>query len=195
MFAVGHLALGYVTGKASSKTLDLKINLPFLFAFSILPDIDLLIPYIEHRGPTHSIILTSLISLPLFMGYGKTMLPYFLAIVQHSLIGDFLTGGVQLLWPIEQTWYGLENPLLSPVNMAMEWIAFTASLTFMLRTGDFHELLKPHPLNLTLILSITTICLPMLTGLPIKVPPMLIIPHLIYLAMFTLSILRDLKAH
>ena len=193
MFAVGHLAFGYMIGKASSRISNLKVSIPLIFTFSVLPDIDLLIPYLVHRGPTHSIIVMILISLPFLVTYGKTVIPYLLATAQHSLIGDFLTGGTQLFWPINQGWYGLPISVLSQVNITMEWVFLLVSLTLMLKAGDFHELLKPHPLNLALILPTFAICSQMLTGLPIKIPIELFVPHFIYLFVFALAILKDIK--
>jgi hypothetical protein len=57
MYAVGHFALGYLTSKIASKSLNVNINLPLIFLASVLPDIDLLIPGLHHRGPLHSIIV------------------------------------------------------------------------------------------------------------------------------------------
>ena len=71
MFSVGHLAFGYLSGRASSKLLNVNINIPLLFLVSILPDIDLLIPGVEHRGPTHSMIVLCTLSLPALMIYKK----------------------------------------------------------------------------------------------------------------------------
>ena len=88
MYAVGHFALGYLTGKIASKSLAVKINLPLLFLASVFPDIDLLIPGLEHRGPLHSVV---------FFFVKKRVAPYFVAVIQHSIIGDFLTGEIQLL--------------------------------------------------------------------------------------------------
>jgi len=49
--------VGYVTGKASSRFLDIRINIPLALTLSILPDVDILIPEPKHCGPTHSVIL------------------------------------------------------------------------------------------------------------------------------------------
>ena len=194
MFAVGHVALGYLLGKITSKLTETEIKIPVLLALTILPDIDLLMPGIRHRGPTHSMIVIVLSSLPFLIVYGKTVIPYIIAIVQHSLIGDYLTGGgIQLFWPMNQKWYGLGTCPSSSINIAMEWISCVASLALMTKMGDLRELLKPHPLNLILLIPISSIYSPMFLGFPIQVPNNLIIPHLTYLALFALSILIDLK--
>lgn len=196
MYAVGHLALGYITGKATGKLLNVKVNLPLLFLASIIPDIDLLIPGLQHRGPTHSLIISILIFIPLAAYYGKKATPYFIALTQHSLIGDYLTSeGIQLLWPINSTnYYGLPIEITSLTNILLEWILFLTAFTILLKTRDAQTLLQPHPSNLLLSIPTFTVLLPTLLSFPEYVPPALIIPHLTYITIFTISILIDFKA-
>ena len=194
MFAVGHLALGYVVGKVFSKILNRRVNIPLIFVLSLLPDVDLLIPYIRHRGPTHSLIVMIIASLLLMMVYGRAVIPYFFTMAQHSLIGDYLTGGVQLFWPINREWYGLKAyQVSSTMNLTIEWVLFLVSIALLLKTRDFYELLSPHLMNLSLIVPIAAICAPLLLRFPVKVPIKLIIPHIIYLTIFAASILKDVK--
>jgi len=195
MYAVGHLALGYITGRATSKLLNVNINIPLLFLASIIPDIDLLIPGLQHRGPTHSLIISILIFIPLVAYCGKKAIPYFIALTQHSLIGDYLTsGGIQLLWPINSThYYGLPIEITSLTNITIEWIFFLTAFTILLKTRDAWTLFQPHQSNLLLSIPTFTVLLPTLLSFPEYVPPALIIPHLTYLTTFTISILIDLK--
>ena len=86
MYAVGHIALGYILGKITANLTKTRINLPLIFGLSILPDIDLIIPRISHRGPTHSIITVLILFTSLFFYYGRKILPYIVAYAQHSLI-------------------------------------------------------------------------------------------------------------
>ena len=67
MFAVGHMALSYIVGKLSAKPLGVNLNIPLVLTLSVLPDIDLLIPMLEHGGPAHSIVLYSIIALPMIL--------------------------------------------------------------------------------------------------------------------------------
>ena len=193
MYAVGHLALGYLFGKAAEKLLNLKVNLPLLFLASIISDIDLLIPGLEHRGPTHSLIILTLFSLPLFAIYGKNTAPYFIALTQHSLIGDYLTGGVQLLWPLTGHMYGATLEVASLTNVVLEWGFFLTSLTIMLKTKDVQILFSKHPCNLLLSVPVATVLLPTLLSFPLAVPLELVLPHLIYLTLFSFAILIDCK--
>jgi len=197
MWAVGHLALGYLTGKATSKPLRENIDIPLLFLASIIPDVDLLIPSL-HRGPTHSLVVYALFFIPFFILFGKKTIIYFVALSQHALLGDFLaTGGmmgVQLLWPLTPTWYTTPFYITTLTNVYVEWTFFLASMMIMLKRRDFQKLFEPHPLNLLLTIPAFAIILPVFLGIPFPAPLGLFIPHLIWLALLAYSILTDSKA-
>ena len=194
MYAVGHLALGYLSGKTASKILGVKINIPLLFLASVLPDIDLLIPGLEHRGPMHSVIVFCLLFLPIFILFKKRAIPYFLALIQHSLIGDYLTGWTQLLWPITTNWYGLGMEITSLTNILIEWTLFLTSTAILFKTRDAWLLFQQHPSNMILAIPVLTVLLPTLLSFPLYVSLELVIPHLSYLTLFAFSILVDLRA-
>jgi membrane-bound metal-dependent hydrolase YbcI (DUF457 family) len=165
-----------------------------LLAASVLADIDLLIPGLDHRGPTHSIILLTLFLTPALMKYGKKAIPYYIALIQHIILGDFLTGGqgIQLLWPITTDSYGLGICMETLPAVFLEWTLFVGCLVIMLKTKDAQILFQSHQANLILTLPAAALLLPMLFGFPWHIPPALIIPHLTYLTIFTISILKDL---
>jgi len=122
-------------------------------------------------------------------------IPYFIALMQHILIGDFLTGGgIQLLWPITQTWYGIETPIASLANTLLEWFSFLTASAMMLATRDMHKLLKSSQSNLLLSVPVLTVLLPSFLHFPLTVPPSLLIPHLFYLGLFIASLLFFLKS-
>lgn len=194
MYTVGHLALGYLSGKAASKILDVSINIPLLFLASVLPDIDLLIPGLYHRGPLHSVILFCLLFLPIFILFKKIAIPYFVALTQHVLIGDYLIGWTQLLWPITTNWYGLGMEITSLTNILIEWALFLTSTTILFKTRDAWLLFQQHPSSMILAIPVLTGLLPTLLSFPLYIPPELVIPHLIDIALLTSSILVGLKA-
>lgn len=170
------------------------MNIPLLFVASIISDIDILIPGLKHRGPTHSLIIFSLLFLPAFMAYGKRATSYFIAIIQHSIIGDYPTGrGIQLFWPVTLHWYGIGIKMTSLTNILVEWTFFLTSITLMLKAKDARTLFQHHPSNLLLSIPVFTVLLPILFSSHSSVSLELIIPHLTYLAIFILSILIDLK--
>ncbi len=190
MFAVGHIALGYLIGKISADLTGTKLKISILFSLAILPDIDLIIPGLKHRGPTHSIIIIALSALPFLIFYRKTAVPYVLAVLQHVIPGDYVIGGIQLFWPITQRWYGLYYCPASIVSGALEWILFAASLLLLFRTKDMKKILGWHALNFALIPPLVAVISP-LFRFPIGLPSTLLIPHLAYMLLFVFSILRS----
>jgi hypothetical protein len=194
MYAVGHFALGYLTGKLASKSLDVNVNLPLLFLASVFPDIDILIPGLVHRGPLHSVILFCLLFLPIFAIYKKRAAPYFVAVIQHIIIGDYIIGGdLQLLWPLTTNTYGFHINIASLTNIALEWCLFLISMMFIIKTKDTVFLFKPHPSNMILAIPVLTVLLPTLISFPLYVPLALLIPHIVYLILLTVPIIIDLK--
>ena len=190
MFAVGHLAMGYLSAKVFQKFLRIDINLPLIFFLSLIPDVDLLIPGLVHRGITHSIIVLTLMFIPIFLLYRKTSIPYFVAIGQHSLIGDFFTGGIQMLWPVTSNWYGYRIGVLSIANISIEWASFLLAMIILVNTNDLRLLFRSQRSNLLLVVPSGAIFISSFTGMSIRAPTVLLIPHLVFLAVFMLSMLR-----
>ena len=133
MLAFGHIALGYITGKIVSKATDQSINIPAIWTLSLLPDIDLLIPYLQHRGPTHSIIVALIIFTPLFIIASWKAAPYFASLASHSLIGDYLTGRTQLFWPLSLEWFEYERAmrLRSALELYTEFALFAVMIAIL----------------------------------------------------------------
>ncbi|WGM90658.1 MAG: metal-dependent hydrolase [Candidatus Bathyarchaeum tardum] len=196
MFAVGHFALGYLTGKLFSKFLNVHVSLPWLFLVSVFPDVDILFPFLEHRGPLHSVLFWCLIFVPLFWIYRKRAAPYFVAVLQHSLIGDFLTGGSQLLWPFSLESYGLDIGIRSTFNLGLEWVLFIASVLVMFKAKDLKMLLKPDSTNFVLLIPLMTVLLPIIVSFPLYISMVLLVPHLFFVGLFGISLyvaLRDFQ--
>jgi len=190
MFAVGHVALGYLTGKATSKLLNVKINIPLLFFASIIPDIDLFLG-LEHRGPTHSIVVQTVVFIPILLTYRKQAAPVFASLIQHSILGDLLAGA-QIFWPITSQWYGTQICVTNIVSIFLEWSAFLAFMAIFLVTKDIKSLFQHHQYNLLLTIPVFTVILPAFLQFPLAVPIALIIPHLILLAILASSIAANL---
>lgn len=208
MFAVGHLGLGYLLGSASSRLSSVDVNVSYLFLLSILPDVDLVTRRfgLQHRGQTHSLVLFSVVFLPLFLVFRRKAFPYFVALFQHTLIGDLLTGnGVQLFWPLSSDWYEIRliGSATGITNITVEWVAFLASMLFLFKLKDIWFFAKPHKSNLVLSIPLAFVSFSLLTfaapflGFPrilhyFDVPAALIIPHVAFFLLFTLAILVDL---
>jgi hypothetical protein len=198
-FAVGHLALGYLTGKASARLLNTEANVPLLLTLSILPDIDMLILMLPHGGPTHSVILYLALAFPAILVWKKQTIPYIIAIVSHPLLGDYPTriyqaSGVQLFYPLTSEWFAAGIQGAMSFFVYLELILFAVFLSIMLTTKDLSALIKPHPSNWLLGIPIATALLPVFLRFPLPVPAELVIPHIALIALLGIPIFTDLKA-
>lgn len=208
MFAVGHMAIAYLLGKGTSKSLHVKLNIPILLVLSILPDIDIFYDFLTgsaiHRGPTHSIIIAALAFIPFFVIFRKKAIPYFLALISHPLIGDFLVGGrLQLFWPLSTNQYGLHElggpyiDIFSPVNIILELSLFIVATIVLYKTGDWKVFFSRNKTSLILIIPVATVLLPSTIGYPFSnslllSEPILALAHLFYLALFSIAIIKVL---
>jgi hypothetical protein len=193
-FAVGHIALAYLLGKSSARLLKTKIYIPLILALSVIPDIDILFyPVIEHRGPIHSIVVILAVFLPFFFVYRKAAVPYCIAVIQHSLVGDFLAGGrIRLFWPITSQYFGTNISIRSPTNVANEWMFFLIASAVMIAAKDIHRLLRPAKTSLILAIPTFTVLLPTVLEYPLNVPLWLMPPHVFYLILFLTAIVATL---
>jgi membrane-bound metal-dependent hydrolase YbcI (DUF457 family) len=198
VFAIGHFALGYLVGKGSAKFAKVKLNLPLLLAASILPDIDLLLRFVMHRGPTHSFLTISFLMIPFFIVYRKQAIPYYTALLSHVFIGDFITGGIQLFWPLSHNLFGVLNLDVRSLPIAItELVLFAITLPIMYKLGDLQTLLKPHNWNWALIIPFGSVLGPLLSagrGQESSLPLLLVVPSLFFLVIFAYSMLVELRA-
>jgi len=200
-FAIGHFALGYLFGKGSSSLLKVEVNMPLLLLVSILPDIDLALGFITHRGPSHSLIVITLLSLPFFAVYKKQMVPYYLALLSHVLIGDLITGGSQMFWPLTEKSYGvLYFKVTSPMDAPIELILIIVALSFMVKLKDLEPFLLPGIFNLTLVIPFGATLGPLLQtaraislGFDYDLPLLLVVPSLFFVVLFAIAIIVELR--
>ncbi len=197
MFAIGHFALGYLSGKGSARVLKTSLNVPLLLAVSILPDVDLLLQMYNmdfmHRGPLHSLVTFTVIMIPFFIIYRKRAIPYYAVLLSHSLIGDFFTGGVQLFWPLNLDGFG--NTLIGVGTMAdavIEFSLFAAVTALMYKAGDLQVLLRTNKSNFALAVAFFAVLGPVAAmgrNWGGSLPTALIPPSIFWLAVFAYSIL------
>jgi len=135
-----------------------------------------------------------MVFIPIFAIYRRKAIPYFLALIQHPLIGDYIAGSpLQLLWPLTTQYYGMGIGIKSQTNITIEWLIFLASMTIMLKTKDIMTFFQPRNSNLILSIPTFTVLLPTFLAFPLEVPPILILPHLVFVILFLTSILIDLR--
>ena len=167
------------------------MNLPLLLAASVLPDIDLLLRFIMHRGLTHSILTITVLMIPFFVVYRRQAIPYYAALLTHILIGDFFTGGIQLFWPLSHNWFGALNFEVTSMPIALtELTLFLITIPLMYKFGDLQTLLKPHNKNWALIIPLGALLGPLLSlgrGQENALPLILVVPSLFYIGLCVYS--------
>jgi membrane-bound metal-dependent hydrolase YbcI (DUF457 family) len=135
--------------------------------------------------------------IPFFIAYRKQAIPYFAALLSHILIGDFFTGGIELLWPITHNWYGALNlDVISLPVAATELALFLVTVPLIYKSGDLKTLLNPHNRNWALIIPLGALLGPLLSlgrDTEASIPALLIIPSLFYIAIFAYSIILWLR--
>lgn len=204
------MSIAYLLGKGSSKLLHTKINLPLIFVLSIIPDVDIIFDLLTgaelHRGPSHSVVLAFLVFIPFFVVYRKQAIPYFLALISHSLIGDFIIGGkLMLLWPLSSRQFGLAElggpfiSIYSPIDAVLEISFFVVAMAVLWKSGDWHVFFSDAKSNLLLIIPVTTVLLPTTIGYPfsrslLMDDPTLGIAHLVFLVLFMIAIVTTLRS-
>jgi hypothetical protein len=198
------MAIAYLLSKGTGRLLKVNFNIPLILVLSLIPDIDIVFEFLLnspiHRGPTHSLITAILVFVPFFWVYRQKAVPYFAALASHSVIGDFIIGGqLQLLWPLSTQEYGLHElgfpyiNIYNPVNIALEFILFVIAIVVMFKTRDIFRFFRNSKLNLILTIPIFTVLLPTFASYPLHVPYLLLVPHLFYLLLFSISVLIVLK--
>jgi len=194
------MALGYILGKGSARLVKTNFNIPLVLVLSVIPDIDILAEHIDglasvipHRGPIHSVLVALVVFIPIFIIYHKAALPYFIALIQHALIGDYFIGGqLELFWPITPQKFGFPTDIQSIQNVGLELSLFTVSIILLLATKDLYKMLQPDRSNLILAIPTFTVLLPTFADYPLRVPILMIPPHVIYTIIFAASIIIEL---
>jgi hypothetical protein len=110
-----HAAMGYLIARGLSHPLKLEgyIDYRLVMFLSILPEIDNFSPFeyatpLGHHGISHSWIIATLVALPFLAIWGTVAIPYYIAYIQHILVGDLLANAVPLLAPFTYAQYGVE---------------------------------------------------------------------------------------
>ena len=146
MYPLGHMALGYFSARATRSVTKGKINLFLVWFISVSPDIDVLIPSLTHRGPTHSLAAILIFAVPVLV-LRREWLPYVASLGSHALIGDLITGtnhspGSMLFWPFSSYFVdiGVYLRMGSAVELGFELLLFTLMILVFRSEINFRDL-------------------------------------------------------
>jgi membrane-bound metal-dependent hydrolase YbcI (DUF457 family) len=135
--------------------------------------------------------------IPFFVVYRKQAIPYFAALLSHILIGDFFTGGIQLIWPVSHDLFGALNFEVNSIPIALtELLLFLLTVPLMYKLGDLQTLLRPCNKNWALVIPLGAIIGPLLAvgrGQENALPALLIVPSLFYVCLFAYSLFVWIK--
>ena len=196
-------------GKVASKLVGSELNLGLLFTVSVLPDLDLMFFwFLKHRGPTHSLMFVLLVSLPVIVVYRKKAIPYIVALLSHSLIGDIYSSGIQFFWPFSTDWFFVSTiSNRTGISVGLELALFVVCSLVMFVSKDFQRVLVSKTNRLFWLVPfgavLGTFFLNFI-GYYVEISVLLVIPCFFYIvlfgfAMFGLeikggSVVRDQKA-
>ena len=184
MFAVGHISAAYLLTRGLKRVGWPSMSIPLVWAFSLLPDLDLLIPGVRHMGPTHSLLFAIVVLTFLILYRGREATPYFLAYASHTILGDMIVyRDVQFLWPLTQRPYKIPTPFSGNPTFStnLELILFGLFLLVFIITKDYASGSHSNTTKLVTLIPITALLVPVVFSFPVHVPLRLILPHLIFM--------------
>lgn len=104
MFLVGHMATAFLIVYLLSKGMPAKrFSISIAMFLSVLPDVDIILQSIDvlpHQTLTHSAIVGGVACALLVIGSRSfVVVVYCISYMQHVLLGDIITGTINLLYP------------------------------------------------------------------------------------------------
>lgn len=189
MYSLGHLAIGYLVAKFFGR--NHEIDIPIVLSASLLPDLDIIIPNIPHRGPTHSIVVAFLLLVPVFYYWKTNIFIYYSAYASH-IVADLVAGSVngrsQLLWPYIDRWIILYPKLImgSDKEAAVEITILIIAMMVLWITKDYKKLIRYKNTNFLLFFPCAVVLMSFLLGYyygDSMIPSLFNIPHLLVMVL------------
>jgi hypothetical protein len=149
MYLVGHAMVGFLIACGLSKKYGISgISFALVMLIGTLPDIDILLQsagIVLHKTYTHSLILSVLVVLPILLGLARwkrvslaVALVYFMAYVQHIIIGDIAVGSINILYPFGTMIVGSGIGYGTLLHTAIEFVMLAGMVTIVM-AGSFKK--------------------------------------------------------
>lgn len=154
MFFLGHMSWAIVFASVFNLKTKNKLFFPAILLLGLLPDVDLFLGRygVIHHTFFHSIIFWFLLFLPAMIKFGLNLtLPYFVALLQHFVFGDFLVGDVMLFWPFDFSFFGFNTTMLSVYDVVLELIGLVFAIGILYYRNDLKRLLSAHLRNIFMV--------------------------------------------
>jgi hypothetical protein len=149
LFFLGHMAWAYVWAVIFAGKNRVKLFIPAILLLAVLPDVDLFFwSYgIEHHTITHSLFFWVVLFVPLLLKYRNSVIPYFVAVLQHFVFGDFVVGVVMLFWPFSFSFFGFDYAMMSVFDVGLEVLGLFLALGIAYFDGDLRRLVSVDKRN------------------------------------------------
>jgi len=141
-----------------------KLFVPAVLILGVLPDVDLFLENfgVGHHTFFHSILFWVAIFFPAIVVYRGKVVPYLVAVLQHFLFGDFLLGEVMLFWPVDLSFFGLNNSMFSVFDVILEIAGLLLAFGIMYFNGDLKRLVSVSFDNLIMFFPLLALVASML---------------------------------
>jgi membrane-bound metal-dependent hydrolase YbcI (DUF457 family) len=124
--------------------------------------------------------------------YKKKTIPYFVALLSHSLIGDIFSGGIQLFWPFSRDMIFVSQLTgTGIISASMELSLFIICTAVMVINKDFQKLLSSKTNRMYWLIPLGSVLGPLLINVRgyNSLPLLLVTPTLFYIAVFSYVII------
>jgi hypothetical protein len=162
MYALGHVAFGYIIAWATVRGSRKSLILWAAFTASILPDFDVLLIRVGlgHETYTHTLVTLAPIALVLVL-WRKGFFPYIAALLSHLFI-DMLIGPVNIFRPFNSLTFTMNLKMSSPIDAALETSFLVAMIILMKLNGDLKRLQEDDQQNILLVIPLIAVTASML---------------------------------
>lgn len=154
MFFLGHMSWAIVFASVFNFKTKNKLFFPAVLILGVLPDFDLFLGKygVVHHTFFHSIFFWFLLFLPAMIKFGwKLVLPYFVALLQHFVFGDFLVGDVMLFWPFDFSFLGFNSTMLSSLDAGLEITGLVLAIVVLYYRNDLKGLVSVNLKNVLMV--------------------------------------------
>ena len=138
MFFLGHMSWAYVFAVAFAGRRGGKLFIPAILMLGVLPDVDLFLEGfgVGHHTFFHSVFFWVALFVPALLIFRWKVVPYLAAVLQHFAFGDFLVGELMLFWPVDLSYFGFNNSMLSVFDVILEAAGLLLAVGIMYFNGD-----------------------------------------------------------
>lgn len=133
MMCLAHASMGLLIASIFS------FPYPIVLIGSLLPDIDLLIPSLSHRGITHSLLFIGVISGLIRFKDKKKSIMFFLGASSHLFLDSLTYSGLELFWPLPMD-FGFS--LVSASSPAANLLVISVSIIVLWNKETIQNFLK-----------------------------------------------------